>query len=68
MSYKEAFFKANIQGIIALILIVGGLYILAFNDSGADIKICVATLMGSVVSHYFNNNPKHKSETLKDKE
>lgn len=56
MSTKEAFFKANIQGIIALIIIIGGLYILAFNSSTADIKIAIVGLMSSVIGYYFGSS------------
>jgi hypothetical protein len=45
MSYKEAFLKANIQGIIALIIIIGGLYLLYLDDSGNDVKMAVVGLM-----------------------
>lgn len=66
MSYKEAFLKANIQGIIALIIVCGGLYLLHDKGTPNDVKMVVGTLMGAVVSHYFNNNPKDKT-LIKDK-
>lgn len=67
MSYKEAFFKANIQGIIALIIIFFGFYGLLFNESTADIKICIAGLMGTVTGYYFGAS-KAKNETTNKEE
>jgi len=66
MSYKEAFLKANIQGIIALIIIIGGLYLLYLDDSGNDVKMAVVGLMSMVVGYYFGSStPKIKhDETL----
>ena len=55
--------KFNIQSIIATIIIVGGLYILAFNSSSADIKIAVVGLMSSVVGYYFGSAHAKKEET-----
>jgi len=37
--------KVNIQGIVALIIVCGGLYILAFNDATNDVKIAVVGLI-----------------------
>jgi hypothetical protein len=56
MSWKDAISKTNIQGIIALIIIIGGLYILAFNRSSTDIKIAVVGLMGNVMGYYFGTS------------
>jgi hydrogenase/urease accessory protein HupE len=69
MSYKEAFLKANIQGIIALIIIIGGLYILYLDESGNDVKMAVVGLMSMVVGYYFGSStPKIKhDETLNTK-
>jgi len=66
MSTKEAFLKANIQGIIALIIIIGGLYILAFNNSTNDIKIAIVGLMSSVIGYYFGSSRStaKKDETI----
>ncbi len=64
MSYKEAFLKANITGIIALTIIVGGLYGLLFNSSSSDIKIAIVGLMTNVLQYYFGNS---KSASDKDK-
>ncbi len=64
MSYKEAFLKANITGIIALTIIVGGLYGLLFNSSSSDIKIAIVGLMTNVLQYYFGNS---KGSADKDK-
>lgn len=56
MSYKDAFLKTNIQGIIALIIICGGLYVLAFNNATTDVKIAIVSLMSSVVGYYFGSS------------
>jgi len=56
MSFKDAFLKTNIQGIIALIIICGGLFILAFNQATTDVKIAVVGLMSSVVGYYFGSS------------
>lgn len=63
MSYKEAFLRTNIQGIIALIIICGGLSILAFNNPTTDVKIAVVGLMSTVVGYYFGSS---KSTAKKD--
>ena len=63
MSYKEAFLKANIQGIIALIIILGGLYLLYKDESGNDVKMAVVGLMSMVVGYYFGSStPKAKHD------
>ena len=48
--------KVNIQGIIALIIIIGGLFILAFQSATTDVKIAVVGLMSSVVGYYFGSS------------
>jgi hypothetical protein len=48
--------KVNIQGVVALIIITGGLYILAFNQATNDVKIAVVGLMSSVVGYYFGSS------------
>lgn len=63
MSLKDAITRTNIQGIIALIIIVGGLYILAFNNSSTDIKIAIVGLMSTVIGYYFGSS---KNNTLKN--
>jgi hypothetical protein len=54
--------KTNIQGIIALIIISVGLYILGWNAAENDVKIAVVGLMGSVIGYYFGNSKKATSE------
>ena len=48
--------KVNIQGIVALIIVCGGLFILAFNNATNDVKIAVVGLMSSVVGYYFGSS------------
>jgi len=63
MSYKEAFLKANIQGISAIIIIVGGLYLLDKESSSTDVKMAVVGLMSMVVGYYFGSStPKAKHD------
>jgi len=62
MSYRYA----KIQGIIALIIIIGGLYILAFNGSVTDIKIAVVGLMSSVIGYYFGSSKNSPSTNKKE--
>lgn len=50
--------KTNIQGIIALIIITVGLYILGWNRADNDTKIAVVGLMGSVIGYYFGSSKK----------
>lgn len=50
--------KANIQGIIAIIIIAVGLYILGWNGSDNDVKIAVVGLMSSVIGYYFGSAKK----------
>ena len=54
--------KANIQGVIALIIISVGLYILGWNGAENDVKIAVVGLMGSVIGYYFGNSKKNTNE------
>jgi len=63
MGIFEGVCKVNIQGLIAIIVVVGGLYILAFNNSTNDIKIAVVGLMVSVLNYYFGSS---KSTAKKD--
>lgn len=51
--------KANIQGIIALIIIGVGLYILGWNGADNDTKIAVVGLMSSVIGYYFGSAKKN---------
>ena len=54
--------KANIQGIIALLIISVGLYILGWNDANNDTKIAVVGLMGNVIGYYFVGTKKTNSD------
>lgn len=54
--------KANIQGIIALIIISVGLYILGFNNASNDVRIAIVGLMGSVIGYYFGSSKQNKNE------
>lgn len=54
--------KTNIQGVIALIIISVGLYILGWNAAENDVKIAVVGLMGSVIAYYFGNLKKTNSD------
>lgn len=48
--------KTNIQGIIALIIIIVGLYILGWDTTTNDVRIAVVGLMGSVIGYYFGSS------------
>lgn len=63
---KELFGKTNIQGVLALIIIVGGFYILAFRTSTSDVKIATVGLMSSVIGYYFGSSRStaKKDETI----
>lgn len=54
--------KTNIQGIIALIIISVGLYILGWNTAENDVKIAVVGLMGSVIGYYFGSSKKTNTD------
>ena len=54
--------KTNIQGVIALIIIAVGLYILGWTAPENDVKIAVVGLMGSVIGYYFGNSKKQINE------
>ena len=56
--------KTNIQGIIALIIIAVGLYILGWTSPENDVKIAVVGLMGSVIGYYFGNSKKQSNEDI----
>lgn len=47
--------KVNIQGILAIIIIFSGLYILAFLKPTNDIIIAITGLMGYVCGFYYGN-------------
>lgn len=54
--------KTNIQGIIALIIISVGLYILGWTAPTNDVKIAVVGLMGSVIGYYFGSSKKNNTD------
>jgi len=54
--------KTNIQGVIALIIIAVGLYIVGWTAPENDVKIAVVGLMGSVIGYYFGNSKKQSNE------
>jgi len=64
MSCKEAFFKANIQGIIALIVVIGGYGTILFGDVTQTDKNQIYMLMVMVLGFYFGNS---KGSADKDK-
>ena len=66
MSVNDTMKNLTIQGFIALIIIVGGLSILAFNNPTTDIKIAVVGLMSTVVGYYFGSSRStgKKDETI----
>lgn len=68
MSIKEAFLKANIQAIIAIMVIILGFYTLAFHDSTSDVKMAVVGLMSMVVGYYFGSSSgsKDKQKTINE--
>ena len=54
--------KTNIQGVIALIIIAVGLYILGWTAPENDVKIAVVGLMGYVSGYYFGNSKPNLNE------
>jgi len=56
MSIREAFLKANIQAIIALIVVSGGLLFLAFVNADDVIKTSVSNMMLVVLGYYFGSS------------
>ena len=56
MSIREAFLKANIQAIIALIVVSGGLLFLAFVNADDVIKTRVSNMKLVVLGYYFGSS------------
>jgi len=54
--------KVNIQGILGVIIVIFGLYILAFLKPTNDIIIAITGLMGYVVGYYYGDSKNKKSE------
>ncbi len=68
MSIKETLKGLTIQGIIALIVIVGGYLFLAFISTTDVIKTTISNLMLVVISYYFGSSrsTSKKDETIAD--
>lgn len=66
MSFKEAFIQTNIRGILALIVVCFGFYIMAFTKSDSDVKMATVTLMSLVLGYYFGTTQgsTRKDETI----
>jgi hypothetical protein len=66
MSIREAFLKANIQAIIALIVVSGGMLFLAFVNATDVIKTSVSNMMLMVLGFYFGSsrNSQRKDELI----
>lgn len=66
MSVKETLSSITIQGIIALIVIIGGLNFLAFIDATDVIKTTISNLMLVVIGYYFGSSRStgKKDETI----
>ena len=56
MSFKEAFLKANIQAIIALIVVVGGFATIVLAKVTQTDKNQIYMLMVMVLSYYFGSS------------
>lgn len=63
---NETFAKTNIQGLLAIIIVLAGFYILAFQSANSDVKIAVVGLMSSVIGYYFGSSRStaKKDETI----
>lgn len=68
MSVRDTLTAITVQSVIAMIIIVGGLAILAFNNPTTDIKIAVVGLMSTVVGYYFGSSRStaKKDDTIAD--
>lgn len=63
-----SFSRFNIRGILAVIVIVLGFYVLNCKDSTEAVRIAVMGLMGVVLGHYFGSselNKKNKEDENK---
>ena len=56
MSFKDAFLKANIQAIIALIVVVGGFATIVLAQVTQTDKNQIYMLMVMVLSYYFGSS------------
>lgn len=66
MSYKEAFFKANIQGIIALFVVIFGMVAMVFAKTDAVTKSLIGNFVVVVLAFYFRNNSLQREKEIKD--
>lgn len=68
MSYKEAFFKANIQGIIALFVVIFGMCAMVFTKTDAVTKSLIGNFVVVVLAFYFRNNSLQSKEENKNEQ
>lgn len=52
--------KVNVQGVLGILIVVWGLYILAFLKPTNDIIIAITGLMGYVTGYYFGDSKKNE--------
>lgn len=57
-----SFSRFNIRGILAVIVIVLGFYVLNCKDSTEAVRIAVMGLMGVVLGHYFGSSELNKNK------
>ena len=50
--------KEQIKPILALIVILGGLYILCFQQPNNDVKIAIVGFIGTILGYYFGSSHK----------
>lgn len=62
-----SFSRFNIRGILAVIVIVLGFYVLNCKDSTEAVRIAVMGLMGVVLGHYFGSSELNKKNKEDDK-
>lgn len=67
MGSKTDFFKVNIQGIIAIIIIIIGFYLLSIKTTPSDVKMAIVGLMSMVVGYYFGSS-EHNKKIINDNE
>lgn len=64
MSLRDTFLKANIQSIIALIIVIGGLMLIAFVQLSESIQVTISNFIMLVLGFYFGSS---RSGAEKDK-
>jgi hypothetical protein len=63
MGLKEAISRANIQGIIALFVVIFGMAAMVFTKTDAVTKSLIGNFVVVVLAFYFrNSNPAKKNE------